>query len=640
MLAVRGRDDAERRVERGGDRADRAVRGDDDGRWVAGVGQDEAAVGGVEERVDAGHDLLVGQLEDQLVEVGEHLGRLEVEGGEGPDRGTELAHRGRSPHPSAHHVADDQGRPPAAHADDVVPVAAHVDPRGARDVAVAHLERGDVGQLVGQQLALQDQGGLALAPVEPRVVEPRGGLCGDAGRQPFGAVVEAAGLGVSQQQHALDPAVLADDGDGEVAAEREVAVGQSREQRVELVPRVLENVVGADDLRPEERRVRAGGGPRDGERVEQRLVDARENEERGRLVVAVAGVGEERAELCAGDLDGGVGGELDERLELELGAQQPGHPVQGLDDLGLAAQPHVLPAQLADGVLEPPGLVGGGPLVDLQQLLERAESRHRHLDAVDHAQLLAVEQWRIGELEHGQLGADGDDAEKVGGVATDRYATEEHDGEDLAGGQLGAVADHGGDVVVVDEALVGDPAAGLGPLDQEDPEVLLRVQVAGHDGVEVQPELADEGGDHRRPADGLRRRQRDGPVGSRQPPVLPLRQVAVAAEQGQAAQLGVGFGVHRLAGHLAQVARQVGEALGAEHAGEHQLGRAGGRVGEELAQAANRRGCRSLHRAGPCAGDPHARRTRDGVDQPQVREVTHKPACHRGQPGTCRQWKA
>lgn len=144
------------------------------------------------DRVGAGGDLAGVDLGGETVEELEHLVGREVEAGVGAHGRAELAHDGGGPHPTSHHVADDQGGAARADGDDVVPVAAD---RGVR--ATGLVGGGDpqvVGllQLLRKQGALEGDGRFAVAALAGAEPFGRFGVVGDVG-----GVHEHSGLGAS-----------------------------------------------------------------------------------------------------------------------------------------------------------------------------------------------------------------------------------------------------------------------------------------------------------------------------------------------------------------------------------------------------------------------------------------------------------
>ncbi len=92
-----------------------------------------------------------------LVEVGEDLGRFQVELGEGPHGGAQFAHGDGGAQTAAHDVPDDEGGAVAGEFDDVEPVAADLGGVGAGQVAAGDVESGGLGVAGREQAALEDQ---------------------------------------------------------------------------------------------------------------------------------------------------------------------------------------------------------------------------------------------------------------------------------------------------------------------------------------------------------------------------------------------------------------------------------------------------------------------------------------------------
>lgn len=117
--------------------------------------------------------------------------RGQIEAGVGTDGRAELAHDGRSADAAAHDVADDEGGASAAEGDHVVPVAADRGLRAAGVVGGGDAQVVGLFELLGQQGALEGDGGLALPALAG--AQPLGGLgvVGDVGGEdqyaaPFG----------------------------------------------------------------------------------------------------------------------------------------------------------------------------------------------------------------------------------------------------------------------------------------------------------------------------------------------------------------------------------------------------------------------------------------------------------------------
>ncbi len=118
--------------------------------------------------------------------------RGEVEAGVGPDRRAELAHhRGRAD-ASAHDVADDQGRAAAAQGDHVVPVAADRGLGAAGVVGGGDAQVVGFFELLGEQGALEGDGGFALAAFAGAQAFGGFGVVGDVGGEDEDAAASRA----------------------------------------------------------------------------------------------------------------------------------------------------------------------------------------------------------------------------------------------------------------------------------------------------------------------------------------------------------------------------------------------------------------------------------------------------------------
>ena len=123
---------------------------------MAGVGEDDLAGGGVEDREQAGHEHPGGHLRDQQrVRAAEDLGRGVAAAGLGSQDRMRPGHDERGRHALVGDIADRDADAPAGHLDEVVEVAAD-SPR--RTVVGRDLPFGQVRQLARQELLL-DQGG-------------------------------------------------------------------------------------------------------------------------------------------------------------------------------------------------------------------------------------------------------------------------------------------------------------------------------------------------------------------------------------------------------------------------------------------------------------------------------------------------
>ncbi|CAM5658144.1 hypothetical protein SFUMM280S_01607 [Streptomyces fumanus] len=240
-------------------------------REVAGVGEGAPAGHRVVHGVHAGRQVDLGEVglagaaggpgglldpagsaeaPGDLVQLGEHLGRFQVQLGQRPHGGAQFAHRHGGPQTAAHHVADDEGGAVAGQFDDVEPVAADLaGPAGgrvARQIAAGDVQAGRLGVAGRQQGALEDQGAFVLAPVEPGVVDTDRG----AGGQLDGEVAVAVPEGLA----ALGP--------GELHQPDHGVVGDHRHRQRGLHQPAL---LGGDAARP-------GGAQRDGAGRAERVV--------------------------------------------------------------------------------------------------------------------------------------------------------------------------------------------------------------------------------------------------------------------------------------------------------------------------------------------------------------------------------
>ena len=150
---------------------------------MAGRGVDQAALVRVVDGVGAGGDLVGVDLRGEAVQELEDLVRGQVEAGVRADGRAELAHDRRRADPSAHDVADDEGRAAAAEGDDVVPVAADRGLRAAGLVGGGDAQVVGLLQLLGEQGALEGDGGLALAALAGAQALGGLGVVGDVGRR-------------------------------------------------------------------------------------------------------------------------------------------------------------------------------------------------------------------------------------------------------------------------------------------------------------------------------------------------------------------------------------------------------------------------------------------------------------------------
>ena len=197
---------------------------------------------------------------------------------------------------------------------------------------------------------------------------------------------------MAEEQPAGDLAVGGHDRDGQVAADRQVTLGHAVVGVVVAVARVDEDVVEADDPLAAERRGEDLGVARHREAFEGAALDAGERVEH----VGLAGVGgdvvEEGAELGGGEGARGVGGELDDLLQLEPSGDRAAHALQRLGALLLAQQ-------------SPSRLLGleAGEVLAVEQL-QRLDRVRGHLGELDQDRLVVGgERSRlVPELDHAE----------------------------------------------------------------------------------------------------------------------------------------------------------------------------------------------------------------------------------------------
>lgn len=164
-----------------GGAADGAVLVADQDGEVAGGGVREEALVGVVDGVDAGGDLAGVDLGGEAVEELQDLVGRQVEAGVRADGGAELAHDGGGADAAAHDVSDDEGGAAGAEGDDVVPVAADGRFGAAGLVGGGDAEVVGLFQLLGQEGALEGDGGFALAAFAGAQAVDGFGVVGDVG---------------------------------------------------------------------------------------------------------------------------------------------------------------------------------------------------------------------------------------------------------------------------------------------------------------------------------------------------------------------------------------------------------------------------------------------------------------------------
>lgn len=112
-----------------------------------------------------------GQADDDVVQVGEEFVGRQVDVGEGAHGGPQPTHGGGGLDAVADHVAHNEGDSGTGELDDVVPVAAHAEIGGSRQVAAGDLHGGLRGCTAREQAALEGEGGGARVRVLAGVVD-------------------------------------------------------------------------------------------------------------------------------------------------------------------------------------------------------------------------------------------------------------------------------------------------------------------------------------------------------------------------------------------------------------------------------------------------------------------------------------
>lgn len=138
---------------------------------------------GVVQRVQKRHVRLLAHGADDVVEVAHDLVGRQFEVGQGVHGRAQAAHRRRLRQAVAHDVADDQGDLAAGQRDDVVPVAAHVHALAGRQIAGGSRARGQVGQVPGEQAALELAGAGVLGVEEAGPLQGLGDQGAGRGQQ-------------------------------------------------------------------------------------------------------------------------------------------------------------------------------------------------------------------------------------------------------------------------------------------------------------------------------------------------------------------------------------------------------------------------------------------------------------------------
>jgi hypothetical protein len=133
-------------------------------RWrVPGRGVPEDAVGRLDEDAGGGAEDHVGHGRHVVVQLGQERTRAVDPGGQGAGHDPQLPHGERRLDAVTDHVTHQQGVPPGAERDHVVPVATRVEHRRRRQVPTDRARR----QVAGEQPALQVGDDVVLGLVEP-----------------------------------------------------------------------------------------------------------------------------------------------------------------------------------------------------------------------------------------------------------------------------------------------------------------------------------------------------------------------------------------------------------------------------------------------------------------------------------------
>ena len=173
---------------------------------------------------------------------------------------------------------------------------------------------------------------------EVRVFHRDGCLGCDAADDQLVAMREHARRGMAEEQAAVHFAFACNDRHGEIAADRQVALGHAVIRRGLAVVGMREHVVDPHDAFAAERRTEQRGRARH-RKVRERLAwRARQRVEHERVAIGLRDVVEERAELRAGELNCRVRDSLHHTFQIELARQRRAGPVQDLPLFRLAAQ--------------------------------------------------------------------------------------------------------------------------------------------------------------------------------------------------------------------------------------------------------------------------------------------------------------
>ena len=275
-------------------------------------------------------------LDERLVQEPQDLARAALEQRGGAHRVARQRGHGRGLGPLAADVAD-QGDPRvAAHAEDVVEVAAHLDPLAGRREPDRRRQLGDGGQGPRQQVALQDVRDRALPRVELGVDERRGDELAELVERRLVAAAEAWPRAVEDlEQPEVAPAAVREPRDGVRAGLRALVAGAARRGgRGEPARLGVLDPGRHDGARRTRHRARPGGGALEdllhGERRVDRQRGLRERVELLRVLALHARDLLDRVVAAVGDLE--------RRQALAQHLARGGHDVGPAAAVGAVAQ--------------------------------------------------------------------------------------------------------------------------------------------------------------------------------------------------------------------------------------------------------------------------------------------------------------
>ena len=203
--------------------------------------------------------------------------------------------------------------------------------------------------------------------VELGLVDGDRGLDGDGRHDTLGAIVENAGLGMTEEQPAQNLAGARDHRHREIAAYRQMTLGHAEIGLVLAEARILGDVGRADDALAVEGGREHRGVARHRELGESFARRAGQGVERVGLALVVDHVVEERPEGCARQPRGRIGDDLDGPVEFDLRRHRRADLVQQLEGLGLFLEkPRRLPPHAGHVKigLDPRQKLAGGERLD------------------------------------------------------------------------------------------------------------------------------------------------------------------------------------------------------------------------------------------------------------------------------------